>query len=53
MPLHDVRVSVRAGMPVRRVFEPVSGAEVPFTASGGRVELHFDRIGLHEMRVLE
>lgn len=53
LPLHDVRLSLRPGMPVRRVFDPVSGEEVPFTAAGDRVELRFARVGFHEMRVLE
>jgi hypothetical protein len=53
LPLHDVRVSLRLGASVSRVFDPVSGADVPFTLNGDRVELQFERIGLHEMRVLE
>jgi hypothetical protein len=53
LPLHDVELSLRVDRPVRRVFEPVSGVEVPFRQDRDRVHLHFERIDLHEMRVLE
>jgi hypothetical protein len=53
MPLHDVDLSLRVEGKVRRVFDPISGADAPFHQVKDRVNLRLARVDLHEMRVLE
>ena len=51
-PLHDVRLSIRAGVPISKVTLEPQGVSVLFSENKGRIELKLDTVLCHQMVVL-
>ena len=53
IPLHDLEVSVRAPLGVRRVVTAPEGAELPFSSVGERITFTLPRLNGHQIVALE
>lgn len=53
VPLHNISLSLRSPRPPRRVFDALTGRDLPFTFEGGRIRIDLDTLDLHRLLVIE
>jgi len=53
LPVYDIRCSIAADKAVKRVYLPLSGAELPFTWDQGRICFTLPKLHCHETVVME
>ncbi len=53
IPLRDVDIRVLVEKPIKRCYDAVTKAEIPFTVEGNYVCLHIDKLDCHKAVVLE